>query len=74
MFLDEELLQPRPNSKLEDHPVSAIRDCLFDIFTATLHTGGRSSIRNLRTRHAVVKGTENVYCKNCGIQRHKAVV
>ena len=30
---------------------------LFNIIAATLHTGGRSSICNLRTRHAVVTGT-----------------
>jgi len=39
--------------KLEDHSLSAVLDCLFDIFAATLHIGGRSFIRNLRTRHAV---------------------
>jgi hypothetical protein len=38
-------------------PLSAVRDLLFNIFAATLHIGGRSSIRNLRTRHAVVTGT-----------------
>jgi len=43
--------------KLENHPLSAVLDCLFNIFAATLHIGGRSSIRNLRTRHAVVTGT-----------------
>jgi hypothetical protein len=53
----EELLAPRPTPKLENHPVSAVRDCLFSVFTATFHTGGRSSIRNLRTSHAVVTGT-----------------
>jgi hypothetical protein len=53
----EELLAPRPTSKLEDHPLSAARDCLLNIFAATLHTGGRSSILNLRTRHALVTGT-----------------
>jgi len=53
----EELLAPRPTRKLEDHPVSAVRDCLFSIFAATLSIGGRSSIRNLRTGHAVVTGT-----------------
>ena len=37
--------------------MSAVRDCFFNIFAATLPTGGRSSIRNLRTRHAVVTGT-----------------
>ena len=43
--------------KLEDHPLSAVRDCLFNIFAATLHIEGNSSIRKLRTRHAVVTGT-----------------
>jgi len=37
--------------------VSAVRDCLFNIFAAILHIGGRSSIRNLRTRLAVMLGT-----------------
>jgi hypothetical protein len=46
-----ELLEPRSSPKLEDHPLSAVRGCLFNIFPATLHIGGRSSIRNLRTRH-----------------------
>jgi len=50
------LLAPRPTPKLEDHPSSALRDCLFNLFAATLLIGGRSSIRNLRTRHAVVTG------------------
>jgi len=51
------LLAPRPTPKLEDHPLSAVHDCLFNLFAATLHKGGRSSIRNLRTRHAVVTET-----------------
>jgi len=53
----EALLAPRPTPSLEDHPLSAARDCLFNLFATTLHIGGRSSIRNLRTRHAVVIGT-----------------
>jgi hypothetical protein len=57
-FHGEELLAPRPTPKLEDHSLSAVRNCLFNIFAATLHIGGRSSIRNLRTRHAVVTGTQ----------------
>ena len=57
-FYGEELLAPRPTPKLEDHPVSAVRDCLFNIFAATLLIGGRFSIRNPRTRHAVVTGTQ----------------
>ena len=57
MFYREGLLAPRPTPKLEDHPLSAVHDFLFNLFAATLHKGGRSSIRNLRTRHAVVTGT-----------------
>ena len=55
-YYGEEFLAPRPNTKLEDHPFSAVHDCLFNIFAVTLHIGGRSSIRNPRTRHAVVTG------------------
>jgi hypothetical protein len=53
-FYGEELLAPRPSPKQEDQPLSALRDCIFNIFAATLHIGGRSSIRNLRPRNAVV--------------------
>ena len=28
----EELLAPRPNPKQDEHPLSAVRDCLFNIF------------------------------------------
>jgi hypothetical protein len=31
------LLAPCPTTKLEDHPLSAVRDCLFNIFAATLY-------------------------------------
>jgi hypothetical protein len=53
----EELLAPRATLKLEDHPFSAVLDCLFNIFAATRHIGGRAFIRNLRARQAVVTGT-----------------
>ena len=56
-FYGEELLAPRPTPTLEDLPLSSVRDCLFNIFTATLHNGGRSCICKLRTRHAVVTRT-----------------
>jgi hypothetical protein len=56
-FYGEELFSPRPNPKLEDYSLSAVRSCLFNIYAATLHIAGRSSIRNLKTRHAVVTGT-----------------
>ena len=57
MFFHGEALAPRPTPKPEDHPSSVVRDCLFNIFAATLHIGGRSSIRNLTMRRAVVTGT-----------------
>jgi hypothetical protein len=37
VFCDEGLLAPRPTPKLEDHPLSALRDCLFNIFAVTFH-------------------------------------
>ena len=56
-FYDEELLAPRPTPKLEDNPSSAVRDCLLNIFAASLNIGGRSSNRYTMTHHAVVTGT-----------------
>ena len=56
-FYGEELLAPRPTPKLEDHPLSAVRDCLFNIFAAILNTEDRSSTRNPGTRYVVVTGT-----------------
>jgi hypothetical protein len=53
-FYGEELLASRPTPKLKHHPLSAVRYCLFNVFSATLHIGGLSSIRNQRTRHAVM--------------------
>jgi hypothetical protein len=56
-FYDEELLVPRPTSKLEHHSLSAVRDRISSIFAVILYIGGCSSISNLRTPHAVVAGT-----------------
>jgi hypothetical protein len=36
IFYGKELLAPRLTPKLEDHPLSAVRDCLFSILAATL--------------------------------------
>jgi hypothetical protein len=36
-FYGEELLAPRLTPNLEDQPLSAVRDCLLNIFAATLH-------------------------------------
>ena len=53
-FYGEKLLAPHPKPKLEDHPLSAFREWLFNTFAATLHIGGRFSIHNLRTHHVMV--------------------
>jgi hypothetical protein len=37
IFYGEELSAPRPTPKLEYHPLSAVRDSLFNVFAATLH-------------------------------------
>jgi len=57
IFYGEELLAPCPTPRLEEHPLPAVRDCFFNIFAATLHTEGCSSIRNMRTHHAMMVGT-----------------
>ena len=57
-FYGKELLAPRPTPKLEDYTLSAVRNCFFNILAATIRTGGRSSIRNLRKSPTVVTGTE----------------
>ena len=56
-FYGEELTTPRPTPKLEDHPLSAVRECLFDRFAATLHIEGCFSLHNLRMCHALGTGT-----------------
>jgi hypothetical protein len=35
IFYSEELVAPRPTPNLEVYPLSAVRDCLLNIFTAT---------------------------------------
>jgi hypothetical protein len=37
MFSVAGSLAPLPPPKLEGHPLSAVRDCLFNLFAATLH-------------------------------------
>ena len=36
-FYGEDLSAPRPTTKLEDYPLSAVRKCIFNVFPATLH-------------------------------------
>jgi len=43
IFLRWGVVGPTPYPKLEDHPLSAVRDCLFNLFAATLRTR-RSSL------------------------------
>jgi hypothetical protein len=54
VFYGEGLLAPRPTPKLEDRRLSFVRGCLFNIFAANLQLEAVPSIRNPRTRHAVV--------------------
>jgi hypothetical protein len=68
-FHGEKLSGPSPTPKLEDHPLSAVRDCLFNIFTATFNIGGRSSTRHLRTRHALMTRIHLSHDKNPLITR-----
>jgi hypothetical protein len=58
-FLRGEVVSASPNPQAGGPPLSAVRNCLFNLFAATLHIGGRSSIRDLRTRHDVVTGTHD---------------
>ena len=37
IFYGKELIAPRPTTKLEDHTLSAVRNCLFNILAATIH-------------------------------------
>ena len=56
-FYGEVLLAPRSTPKVEDHLLWAVRNCLLNTFTATVHIGGRFSIRKLKTRHSLLTGT-----------------
>ena len=63
-FYGEDLLSPDPTPKVEDHLFSAVINCLFNIFAATLHIDCRSSIRNLRTRHDLMAGAHLSWLQN----------
>ena len=72
-FYCAKLLARRPTPKLENHPLSAVRERLFSTFAATLHIGVRSSTRNLRTRHAAVTGTHLSRRMKCLLHKFKIV-
>jgi hypothetical protein len=42
IFYREDLLAPRPTPKLEDHPFSAVHNCLLNIIATFPHTWGAS--------------------------------
>ena len=52
-----QLLASRPTPKMDDHPLSAALHYLFNTFAVTVHIKGCCSIRDRRTRHAVVTET-----------------
>jgi hypothetical protein len=57
IFYGEELLAPCPTPKLEDHPCRLSTTAYSMYSQLPSISGGRSSICNLRTHHAVVTGT-----------------
>jgi len=57
-FYGEGLLAPHPTPKLKDHPLLAVCDCLFSIFTVTLCVRVHPFICNLRMHYAMVRGTD----------------
>jgi len=57
-----------PNPRLEDHPLSDVCDCLFNIFAATLRIGGCSSIRKLMTLNPEVTGNQFEIVRNWNAQ------
>jgi len=69
MFLNISVLQGRvvstsPNPQAGPRLLSAT--AYSNLFAATLLIGGRSSIRNLRTRHVVMTGTHYMACSRTG--------
>jgi hypothetical protein len=65
-------LLPTPN--LENHHLSAVHDCLFRIFAATLHyLEAVFSIRNLRTRHGAVTGVRPLRAQDCDTDHYPVV-
>jgi hypothetical protein len=53
-FFGKELQVLRPNLKLKDHPLVAVRKYLFTIFAATFYSSTRRFHPQLRTLNGVV--------------------
>ena len=64
IFYGEDLFPTHPTPNLEYYPLSAVCDCLFNIFADTLHIEGLYPFRSLRTCRAAVTGTHLswLYC------------
>jgi len=58
-FCGERLLSPRSTAKLEDHTLSAVRVCLFNILAATLHKWKLFLQTQPEDVSAVVEGTHS---------------
>jgi len=61
-FLRLGVASTSPYSQAGGSPLSSLCNCLFNIFATTLHSGDRSSIRNLGAIHAVRIGTNYFVC------------
>jgi hypothetical protein len=52
----EGLLAPRPTPKLEDHPLSFVRGCLFNVFAAILHSWRPFHEAQKHIENEIIKG------------------
>jgi hypothetical protein len=55
-FYGEELSTFQPTLRLEDHPLSAVRNCLFSTFAAPVHMGGGGRIFHLQPKDTPSRG------------------
>ena len=67
-FNREALLAGRSTTKLEDHPLTVLRDSFFKILANNFHIESRFNFRKLRTRHAAMTGNHlsNASSNQCG--------
>jgi hypothetical protein len=64
IFYGEGLLATRPTPKLEEHPLSSVCSCLFNVFPANFHSWRSSLYQRLEDAHAVVTGTHEAWSAN----------
>jgi hypothetical protein len=73
-FYREGLLAPCPTPKLEDHPSSTVRDCLFNLFAATLLIGGRSNIMAIQDIMWHTRKHESLNGSLCTLEQEASVL